>query len=205
MKFPLINPNNPSVTLGELETNGLHILVKVNATAALKIPNLGDGTKLPNGSGIPLILPAGMTVIGIPVMNSNSMVYVGISGQQILVGAAISIAKVDGLKLPLSLFLPFNISPEISGTAGFFLGDKQGVAVFALREPKAAPTTIAPKALAGADSSSQSMSLASAMAAARGRSPESFGRIEVRNDPIKMSTVKKFEKALKNLGEVKLD
>lgn len=199
-KFPLYNPKNPSQTLGEIETNGAHILVRVNASAALRLPNLVDGTKLPSGATIPLTLPKGLTPIGIPAFNSNSVVYVAINGNQILVGVAVSILKEDRLKLPLNLFLPFTISPQISGTAGFFLGEKQGVAVFALKDSTAAPTVIT----TAAPTSAGPLTLAGARSARA--LPEMIGRIEVRSDAITSSTLKQFERAQKRIGKrAKLD
>lgn len=196
-KLPLYNPKNPSQTLGEIETNGSHIIVRVNASAALRLPDLADGTKLPSGAAIPLTLPKGLTPIGIPVFNSNSLVYVAINGSQILVGVAVSILKEDRLKLPLNLFLPFTISSQISGTAGFFLGEKQGVAVFALKDSATAPTVTSPGPGA-------TLSLAGGRSARA--LPEMIGKIEVRSDAITTSTLKQFERAQKRIGRrAKLD
>ncbi len=191
--LPLYNPNNPSQILGQIQTNGLHILVDVNTTAALKLPGLVDGTKLPSGSAIPLVLPAGLKPIGIPAFNSNSIVYVALNGNQVLVGVAVTLASNTNLNLPLDLFLPFTINAQIKGTAGFFLGTKQGVAVFALKDAATVPTAIggSTKALA-------------ASAAVRS-SPERVGKIEVRNDRISRSTLRKFQQVQDEMGDVEID
>ena len=196
-KFPLYNPKNPSQALGEIETNGMHVIARVNASAALKLPDLIDGTKLPSGAAIPLNLPAGLVPVGIPAFNSNSVVYVAINGNQILVGVAVSILKEDSLKLPLNLFLPFTINQQISGTAGFFLGEKQGVAVFALKDSTTVPTL--PTITA---TGAKTLAAASASRAM----PEMIGKIEVKSDAITNSTLKQFEKAQKRIGRrAKLD
>jgi hypothetical protein len=194
--LPLYNPKNPSQTLGEIETNGLHIIARVNTSAALNLPDLADGTVLPSGAAIPLVLPAGLKPVAIPAFNSNSLVYVAINGNQILVGVAVSILKEDRLKLPLSLFLPFTISPEISGTAGFFLGDKQGVAVFALKDSATAPTlpTVTVTGLSTLAATSASRAL-----------PAMTGKIEVQSEAITSSTLNKFQRAQRHLRHVRLD
>ncbi len=204
VKLPLYNPKNPSQVLGEIETNGLKITARVNATAALKLPDLADGTKLPGGTAIPLALPQGLAPIGIPVFNSNSMVYLAVSGQQIMVGVAISIVKEDRLKLPLNIFLPFSISSEISGTAGFFLGEKQGVAVFALREGKAAAATIMAAAPAAASDASFK-SLRSASGTRMNSAVAEAGRIGIHEEAISGSKVRRLENTWYNLEDVRID
>lgn len=185
-KFPLYNPKNPSQVLGGIETRGDHVLVEVNATEALNLPDLADGSRLPNGDSIPLQFPSGLTPIGIPAFNSNSRVYVAIHGKQIMIGVAISILKEDSLKIPLSLFLPFSIagSTPISGMGGFYLGEKQGVAVFALKD------------------SSQA---AANPAFARATSSASTSRIEIRDEAITRSKLKKFQRARDRMRGVRLD
>jgi hypothetical protein len=196
VKLPLYNPKNPSQVLGEIETNGLHIIAHVNASQALKLPDLADGSTLPSGAAIPLNLPAGLKPIAIPAFNSNSLVYVAINGNQIMVGVAVSILKEDSLKLPLNLFLPFTISREITGTAGFFLGDKQGVAVFALRDADVAPNLPAP-----APSGAKTLAGVSAARAL----PEMIGRIEVKSEGTNYSTLRKFSRAQKSMRNVRID
>lgn len=199
--LPLYNPKNPSQVLGQIETNGLHVIARVNASQALNLPDLADGTKLPSGAPIPLVLPSGLKPIGIPAFNSNSLVYLAINGNQILVGVAVSILKEDRLNLPVNLFLPFAISNQISGTAGFFLGEKQGVAVFALKDSPAVPVATTGVTLAGAPTGAKTLAAASASRAM----PEMIGRIEVQNDEITSSTLKRFEKAKKRMRSVRLD
>ncbi|MBC7387359.1 MAG: hypothetical protein H7301_14500 [Cryobacterium sp.] len=204
--LPLFNPKNPSQVLGSIETNGLHIIVNVNATAALKLPGLVDGTKLPGGSLLPLALPVGLTPIGIPAFNSNSVVYVAVSGSQVMLGVAVSIAKQDSLKLPISIFLPFTISSQITGTAGFYLGEKQGVAVFAMKEAT-------PSVLAAAAGSPESMSMSSISSLAASKSVSlrqsspgiSSGRISVTSEAISKSDVKRLDKTFKGLRSVNID
>jgi len=197
-KLPLYNPKNPSQVLGEIETNGLHVMARVNASQALTLPDLADGTKLPSGTAIPVVLPKGLTPIGIPAFNSSSLVYLAVNGNQIMLGVAVSILKEDSLKIPLNLFLPFVISPQINGTAGFFLGDKQGVAVFALKDSSIAPPITIPTV-----SATGAKTLAASTAARP--LPAMTARIEVKNEEITSSTLKKFERARNRMHDVRLD
>jgi hypothetical protein len=199
--FPLYNPKNPSQVLGEVRTDGRRITVAVDATQALKLPDLADGTKLPNGSDIPLALPSGLQPIGIPVFNSNSRVYLAINGGQIMAGVAITIAKEDRLNLPIQIFLPFNVSNEIHGTGGFFLGEKQGVAVFALREK---PTT-GTGTLAGGTGGTGTKSLAAAGSRASLTRMETKAKIEVKEEEITRSKVRRLEKTWNGLRSVRID
>lgn len=178
--LPLYNPKNPSQVLGMVQTNGAHIIVEVNATQALQLPELADGTKLPNGAALPLTLPAGLNPIAIPVFNSNSLVYLAVTGQQVMLGVAVSILKEDRLNLPLSIFLPFTISKEVHGTGGFFLGEKQGVGVFAIRESLAAPAAFTSKSLA-------------------------IEKIGVKEETLTRSKIRQLQKARSSLGDIRLD
>jgi hypothetical protein len=192
--FPLYNPKNPSQTLGTIRTDGLHVVVSVNASEALRLPDLADGTTLPNGAGLPLVLPAGLVPVGIPAFNSNSRVYVAVNGDQILLGAAITIAKEDRLNLPLSIFLPFTVNREISGTGGFFLGEKQGLAVFALREKFSMPIA---SAKASEISARTSMRIANDFARR--------AKIEVKEESITRSKVRRLERTWNDLRRVRID
>ncbi len=129
--LPLIDPKRPERKLGELETRANQIFVRVNATEAARFP-LIDGTKLPNGTGIPVNLN-GLTPVGIPVGGSNSVVYLASGNHQLMIGAAVTIKKDDNNKSPFNIFLPVQIHPEIVGNGGMFFGSRQGIGVFALR------------------------------------------------------------------------
>lgn len=201
-KLPLYNPKNPSQKIGEIETNGLQIRVSVNASSALKLPGLIDGRTLPGGTLLPLVLPQGLAPVGIPVFNSNSVVYVAVSGQQILLGVAITIAKEDRLKLPLSIFLPFQMGPAVSGTAGFFLGEKQGVAVFALKEGAVPARAVVPSSRFA---SLQNVSIFGDSVSSLSVVSESAERIEVKNEQITSSKIRRLQRTWNNLEEVRLD
>jgi hypothetical protein len=192
--FPLYNPRNPSQTLGTIRTDGLHVIVSVNASEALRLPDIADGTTLPNGAGIPLVLPTGLVPVGIPAFNSSSRVYVAVNGDQILLGAAVTIAKEDRLNLPLSIFLPFTVNREISGTGGFFLGEKQGLAVFALREKIAMPIA-SPKA----------SHIASVVPLRIANDFSRRAKIEVKNETITRSKIRRLERTWNNLRRVRID
>lgn len=142
-KLPIYDPNSPTHYLGYVETrtDGM-ITVRVDVNEAVKLPNT-DGMKLPNGRDIPIALPAGVLPIAIPVVNSNSKVYLAVGQQNIMAGVALALeadsseANGDWLRilqqLPANLFYPFQIATDLKGTAGIFTGNKVGVAVFAVK------------------------------------------------------------------------
>ena len=129
--LPLLDPNQPSRKLGELETFPNHVVIRVNVTEAARIP-IADGSKLPNGTRIPLVLN-NAKIVGIPVANSGSMVYVATLGQQIMVGAAINIRDLEPSTNAFNIFLPVQISDQISGMGGMYFGRQSGVGIFALK------------------------------------------------------------------------
>ncbi len=187
--LPLYNPKNPGEFLGQISTNGLHIIVEVNASAALKLPNLADGHLLPNGAPIPMVLPAGLNPVAIPVFQSSSQVYLAVNGSQIFLGVAVSIAKEDSLNLPISIFLPFNIANGITGNGGFYLGEKQGVAIFALKDAPASATLAAKQAPAGSPAVKKSSSQ----------------KIKAKEEPITYSKAKRLQKTWEKLRRVRID
>lgn len=155
--LPLIDPKRPERRLGELETRGNYVFVRVDATEAARFP-LADGSKLPNGTSIPVNLN-GMTPIGIPVDGTNSMVYLAANDQQLMLGAAITIRKDDSAKTPFNVFLPIQINNEISGTGGMYFGEKQGIGVFAVRTKPSGASTIGIASLAKSSAPRRLMSV----------------------------------------------
>lgn len=147
-KLPIYDPNSPNHYLGYVETrNDGAITVRVDVTEAAKLPNTTDGAKLPNGRDIPVTLPDGVLPIALPVVNSNSKVYLAVGQQNIMAGVAVTLladagqATTDWLRvlqqLPANIFYPFQISADIKGTAGVFTGEKIGVGLFAVKtQPK---------------------------------------------------------------------
>jgi hypothetical protein len=212
--LPLYHPKYPSVAIGGIEMDGLNVRVKLNVSEVLRLPAASSGALLPNGAPIPLNLPQGLLPISVPVFNSNSAVYFAVKGKQILLGVAISIAKEDRLNLPLGIFLPFTVSSEVHGTAGFFLGERQGLGVFALREsPEQTPLLTglqlaAQAPLRDALSSSPGFSILGDFG---GRAPASLpieddgARIEVREERITNSQVRRLQRTWDGLRSVRLD
>ncbi len=151
-KLPIYNPKAPAQMLGYIETNPSGMVgVRVDVTEATKLQTT-DGTLLPNGRVIPITLPAGVVPIGIPVINSNSKVYIAVGSQNIMAGVAVTLladtassASTDWLRvlqsLPANIFYPFQLNPNLKGTAGIFTGDKVGVGVFAVQTIGGGPTT----------------------------------------------------------------
>ncbi len=198
MVFPLIDPKNPSREYGQIAVSGKSIGVKLNVSQALRFPVV-DGSVLPNGTAIPIILPAGLSSIGIPAFNSNSRVYVAVSSAgQIMVGVAIGILKEDSLNLPINIFVPF-ASGNIQATAGFYMGSTQGVGVFALYDNKAASGSIARLASAAAPASLSAASLSAFSALPGG------GKMSIKQDSITNSKVKRLQKTWDSLDRVTLD
>ena len=93
---------------------------------------IADGNLLPNGTHLPISLN-GAKVVGIPVANSESMVYVAIQDQQVMVGAAIGIRDIAPSSTALNIFLPVQINDLVSGMGGMYFGQKSGVGVFAMK------------------------------------------------------------------------
>jgi len=143
VKLPIYDPNAPARFLGYLETHmDGSISVRVDVTEATHLRTT-DGSLLPNGRDIPIVLPNGITPIGIPVINSNSKVYIAVGQQNIMAGVAVTLladtstGSSDWLRilqsLPANIFYPFNIAADIKGTARIFTGEKVGVGVFAIK------------------------------------------------------------------------
>jgi hypothetical protein len=206
-KLPIYNPQRPAQFLGYVETHSDGALsVRVDVTEAAKV-QVSDGSLLPNGREIPITLPAGVVPVAIPVINSNSKVYVAVGSQNILAGVALTVVadtstgNSDWLRilrgLPSNIFFPFNVAADVKGTAGLFTGDKVGVGVFAVK------TMSKPeKALAFAAAQA-----GNPLAAIRGKTPagaedEFFG---VKTQYPVGTKALKIQKALKKVRETALD
>lgn len=184
--LPLIDPKRPERRLGELETRGNQVIVRVNATEAARLP-LIDGTKLPNGTGIPVNLN-GLTPIGIPVGGSNSIVYLASGNNQLMIGAAVTIKKDDNNNSPFNIFLPVQINPEIAGTGGMFFGSRQGIGVFALRTKAQADPSLS--------------GIAAKTLAAQAQAP----KMGVSSEPVTNTKLRRMDRAIGGLyGVVQLD
>jgi hypothetical protein len=197
--------------LGYIETNPDGTLgVRVDVTEATKL-QVTDGTLLPNGREIPITLPTGVTPIAIPVINSNSKVYIAVGSQNIMAGVAVTLladnasASTDWLRilqsLPANIFYPFQLNDKLKGTAGVFTGDKVGVGVFAVQTIGGA-TTVAPTtfSLAGGPK-------VNSLAAVNGNkpvpsTPEVFG---VHTQYPTGYKAYRIERALKKVRSTKLD
>lgn len=187
VKLPIYDPKSPARFLGYLETHfDGGISVRVDVTEAAKIKTT-DGSLLPNGREIPLVLPAGVTPLAIPVINSNSKVYLAVGSQNIMAGVAVTLladtstGSADWLRmlqsLPANIFYPFQIASDIKGTAGIFTGGKVGVGVFAIKSFGAGPK---PASFSGGDADYSGLSLAAArggnkLVAIPEAAPEVFG------------------------------
>ncbi len=129
--LPILDPNQLSRKLGELETYPDHILVRVNVSEVARLPMI-EANQLPNGTRIPMVLNDAK-MIGLPVANSGSKVYVAIQNQQVMVGAALNIREIAPSTNAFNIFLPVQISDSISGVGGMYFGSHSGVGIFALK------------------------------------------------------------------------
>jgi hypothetical protein len=152
-KLPIYNPKAPGEMLGYIETNPDGTLgVRVDVTEATKL-EVTDGTLLPNGREIPITLPAGVVPVAIPVINSNSKVYVAVGSQNIMAGVAVTLLADNNSSgtswleilrsLPANLFRSFQLNATLKGTGGVFTGSNVGVGVFAV-QTIGSPSSVAP-------------------------------------------------------------
>ena len=202
--LPLQDPKDASRVLGELVTTSGSIAVRVDASEVVKAPIL-DGSKLPSGAAIPISLDAGAVPVAIAVANSKSRVYFAANGKQILLGIALSILKEDRLNLPINIFFPFQMSAALSGTGGFFLGDTQGLAVFALAE--FAPAGVAaPVSIASVGASSARVSSLALTSARILENTAPAPRIHVVEEPVTTSKLNRLQRVSRYYsGEVRID
>lgn len=214
VKLPIFDPNSPGRFLGYLETHfdgGLSIRIDVTESAHVRTV---DGSFLPNGREIPLVLPAGVTPIAIPVINSNSKVYLAVGSQNIMAGVAVTLAAGTSTSgsdwvrvlnsIPANIFYPFQIASDIKGTAGMFTGDKVGVGVFAIKTLGSAAGSVS--TFAGGDAGLGVKSLAavggSRLAPAQDAKPEVFG---VKTQyPVGLKAYR-IQRAVAKVRETKLD
>jgi hypothetical protein len=154
MEIPVLNPKDRTV-LGSMALSSLadgtnRLSVSIDYSAATQLdPTLG--TSLPNGRELPLLLgvPAGTSIVGIPIL-TNSRIYIGgNSNSTLYVGAAIAISAFDSalssVSLPLNIFFGYPFSTQTQGYAGLFTGPTagtNGIGVF-VKQTKVAATPTA--------------------------------------------------------------
>jgi hypothetical protein len=153
VEVPIINPKGLQV-LGQMALQSLSdgtnkLTVSIDYEAATRLdPTLGNS--LPNLRELPLQLgiPAGTSIIGIPILQ-NSRIYVGGDSQKNLyIGAAIAIPAFDTIlsqvPLPLNIFFNYPFSTDITGYAGLFTGTQAGENGIGVFVKRSAPTTTTP-------------------------------------------------------------
>ncbi len=141
--FPIGNPKNPGEQIGNVSIkpvisgSGNDLGLSVNLTKALKDAMPSDGN-LPNGVAIPVGGLGGSTLIGLPIGNSGSKVYLALGPQTAVLGAAVVIKEFDKLGKTvgglLNIFPTFKFGNNIKGVAGIFTSaspSQSGIAVFA--------------------------------------------------------------------------
>lgn len=188
--LPIQNPKNQTQNIGTISLSALQIKARVNSSELINIPS-GDGSKLPNGSVVPVVLEGGAIPIGIPVSGSKSMIYFSLNDKQIMLGVAATLLKEDKLNYPTNIFFPFQISEKLKGLGGFFLGETQGIGVFALASlPDLSSTTVSTAVMAS-NASVERLSRVSQMVSADssiGKLPE----IKLRDEKVTNSKLKRL-------------
>ena len=138
--FPVMNPQAPGEELGKISLlkmvgGGSKLAIDLNLTRAAQIQGT-DESFLPNGSPLPLSLPAGTAVFGFPVAHTGIKAYFALGPHTAVMGAALPIREFLPLGQKfgiLNIFPSFHVG-AVSGIAGLFLSpvpEQNGLAVFA--------------------------------------------------------------------------
>lgn len=222
-KLPIYDPKAPSKFLGYVETHSDGaISLRVNLSEATKIHFTND-VLLPNGRELPVVLPHGVRPIAIPVINSNSKVYIAVGQKNIMAGLAVTLVAdtakspdwMNVLKsFPSNIFYPFNISPAVKGTAGLFMGEKIGVSVFAVKsgDVTVAPT-IASRPFQNPDFSDRGLSIMSSVYSASVKAvPSTLHSVSSAPEVFEMKTqhptgskMRRIQRALDKVRHTKID
>jgi len=138
--LPIVDPKTGralgSITM-ERTLDGKNILtLTANVTGLRLSGSLGDN-KLPNGNNVPV---AGLkSLVAIPA-GQNSRVYIGESGDKLMLGVAVAIQQFDNLASYIpgaSVFFNLGSESRLPGVAGFFTSrdsGKSGLAIFTQTE-----------------------------------------------------------------------
>ncbi len=113
---------------------GTQLQVRVNLEAIRGL-NAADGSVLPNGRPIPVVLASGTSAVSVP-LRENSRLYFAFSDSQALIGTALVIPEFDNLSSAvgaIDVFFPFQDASGARGVAGLFSSERRGesgIAVF---------------------------------------------------------------------------
>jgi hypothetical protein len=145
VSFPIVNPHNPSVTLGQfsMQSNlcnpngvcqgGGTLTIAVNITQISHAQILDN--KLPNGTMIPVGQAVNNAIVALPLGGTGGKLYVAFGQNIAMLGVALPFSALDsvGQYVPgVNIFQPF-ASNGISGIVGLFTGatvKTTGVALF---------------------------------------------------------------------------
>lgn len=138
-QLPILNPKQAYELLGSLSASpisqGSRITVSVNLNAVSKIQDL-DGHYLPNGFPVPMAGLSNIPIVGIPIGNTGSVVYVAIDQKNLIVGSAIGIKEFSTVSQyvgGLNFFPSFTLANGVKGVAGIYtsqVSSKNGIAFF---------------------------------------------------------------------------
>jgi hypothetical protein len=130
MTIPIMNPKNPSETLGRvtlqrsIDSKNM-LLIDANLTALSK-SQLQTNCNLPSGQPVPI---SGMALGCVPFGGANSRLYIGAQNNTIVLGAAVAISAFDniGRYVPgVNLFWDIPSSNGVSAIGGAFTGPQAG-------------------------------------------------------------------------------
>lgn len=134
--LPIIDPKTGkiygSISM-ERTLDGKNILTVSANVTSIKLGNVLTDNKLPNGDNVPI---AGLTSLVAVPAGRHSRIYIGQSGDKVMLGVAVAIEQFDSLSkyIPgVSMFFNVKTNNELPGVAGFFTSaesGKSGLAMF---------------------------------------------------------------------------
>ena len=139
-----------SIGMRDALSAGTQLQVQVNLGAIGGI-NAENGSRLPNGRPIPVVLTPGTAAVALPI-RGNSKLYFAFSETQALLGTALVIPEFDNLSGnigAIDLYFPFEDASGLRGVAGLFSSDRpgqSGLAVFVDVGPALKPSGFSSKA-----------------------------------------------------------
>ncbi len=130
MTIPIMNPKNPSETLGRVSLQRSvdsknMLLIDANLTA-LSRSQMQTNCSLANGQPVPI---SGITLGCVPFGGGNSKLYIGAQNNMIVLGTAVAIRAFDdiGRYVPgVNLFWDIPSSNGVSAIGGAFTGPQAG-------------------------------------------------------------------------------
>ncbi len=133
--LPIIDPQTGKVYGSismERTLDGKNILTVSANVTGIKLGNVLIDNKLPNGANVPV---AGLTSLLAVPAGRHSRIYIGQSGDKMMVGVAVAIEQFDSLAQYIpgaSMFFNVKSNSDTPGLAGFFTSSQSGKSGLAL-------------------------------------------------------------------------